>query len=603
MAALKALAFGPLPAGQARAAEAVGQDTASGTAVRGLPGGGGGGGGAVDLNAPEPMMPRASDRLAALASGSGGGGGSTFGELGGVGNIEDLPGAQPSGQPQVNFLSSLAGWLSGRTGGDTGDQENAPAASGPGETPDFAKAIQAFNAAVKAAKAGSTLAKGSGGGWTLSSAPGSVQGLGENAAATGYAPLTAKGLDQALGPSAGSSSSGLGAASAGAAGLSAILSLLAAGTGDQGVAKASQAVGLGPGALGVVGGGGGLGGVIGALPSLLGLFGNTHMDRGDLAFLQSAAQAEQIASLAAAATATGAVPYAAIAAQAINDAMGLANYLQGNQNLAQTALGSIPVVGSYATALYDQLNKPSAGYLRNKIAGSAGPKITGGLEQLAGQLDGVDLSQLSGAQIGSLVTALGSGLGAYYNPNTEMGAYLTGLREQMPAEYGTVTATRDTAQQNLLRSIALMQQQGASPADIGRLVDPAVVWDMANSDWVGVPGGAPNMGAVRQGLEGYQPAMSQEQAANFYGGPTWAALYGMYGPGTADIAKQYGITLPGLNYSALTPVAPTGGPAAPPDFNALYSQYVNAGYNTQDAAALASGRLGQALLYPGAGGG
>src|SRR5690242_13145377 len=125
MAALKALAFGPLPASQAQAAEAFGQDTASGTAVRGLPGGGGGGGGAVDLNAPEPMMPRASDRLAALASGSGGGGGSTFGELGGVGNIEDLPGAQPSGQPQVNFLSSLAGWLSGRTGGDTGDQENA----------------------------------------------------------------------------------------------------------------------------------------------------------------------------------------------------------------------------------------------------------------------------------------------------------------------------------------------------------------------------------------------------------------------------------------------------------------------------------------------
>ena len=173
----------------------------------------------------------------------------------------------------------------------------------------------------------------------------------------------------------------------------------------------------------------------------------------------------------------------------------------------------------------------------------------------------------------------------------------------MPAEYGTVTAARDTAQQNLLRSIALLQQQGASPADIGRLVDPATVWDMANSDFVGVGGGAPTMAAVRTGLEGYQPAMSQEQAANFYGGPTWAALYGMYGPGTADVAKQYGITLPGLNYSALTPVAPTGGPAAPPDFNALYSQYVNAGYNTQDAAALASGRLGQALLYPGAGGG
>lgn len=92
MAGLRALAFGPLPASQARAAESFGQDVSTGASPLGLPGGGGAGG-VADLNAPEPMTPRASDRLAALSSGGAGtGGASTFGELGGVGNIEDLPG-------------------------------------------------------------------------------------------------------------------------------------------------------------------------------------------------------------------------------------------------------------------------------------------------------------------------------------------------------------------------------------------------------------------------------------------------------------------------------------------------------------------------------
>ena len=86
-------------------------------------------------------------------------------------------------------------------------------------------------------------------------------------------------------------------------------------------------------------------------------------------------------------------------------------------------------------------------------------------------------------------------------------------------------------------------------------MNPDSVWDMYNTDWVGVQGGAPTMAALREGIDGYRPAGSKEQAANFYGGPTWAALYAQYGPQTENVARQYGIALPGLNYGALAPLA------------------------------------------------
>ena len=210
------------------------------------------------------------------------------------------------------------------------------------------------------------------------------------------------------------------------------------------------------------GGGGGLASVLGALPGIIQLFGNNKLSQGDLIALQSITQAGQVGALTASALASGSVPYAAIVAQAITDAMSLANYAEGNQNLTQTILGSIPVIGGYATALYNQLDKPSPGYIRNKIAGQYGEPVTQGLEGFANKLNGVDVSQLNSSQLSSLIPAIENQLGMFYNPNIGLSDYLTGLKEQMPDQYESVNKARDTVSGALLKSIAALQAQGAA---------------------------------------------------------------------------------------------------------------------------------------------
>jgi hypothetical protein len=248
--ALRSLAFGPLPRAQVQASQRLAMpSSSSGGAPRTAPPSLGDLGAATPSGGTEgfervdesfnPVFP---DLFAAHQGG----------------DVMDLPGAGGG----TDFTSEAVQELSGL---DKAPISQDTSGLGGGVQSDITKALQALQQGMKLGKSGKNLLDWLGTSGALSSlslAPSTVAGLGPNAAATGFAPLTAKGLGEATaGGAAGGTGSGLGAASSGGAALSALLSVLAQATGNPELAQAAKAASVATGGISLANTGAGLAGL------------------------------------------------------------------------------------------------------------------------------------------------------------------------------------------------------------------------------------------------------------------------------------------------------------------------------------------------------
>lgn len=252
----------------------------------------------------------------------------------------------------------------------------------------------------------------------LGLAPAMLDGLGSNALATGFAPLTAKGLGEALGGMGGAG----GSFSAGAFGLgSAGLGLLGQLTGDKGIAELGRTIGG-----------------IGQISTLVGPMAS------------AAAAGNAVAFQAAAAAAAAAAP-AAVVAAAIQMALTIAFGIQAGNPPAQIVLDTLSspdfIASSVISHVVDPMFHPSEAYQTfakraGETAGSEGRALNALAQGLPYVQSQQELANAIGAfrnMVGQRVGGYGEGAGPLDIPALpELGARTHGM-PTTPTNFGAIT--------------------------------------------------------------------------------------------------------------------------------------------------------------------
>lgn len=221
-------------------------------------------------------------------------------------------------------------------------------------------------------------------------------------------------------------------------------------------------------------------GIVNAIPGIIDMLGGGHAGPELRTITQPIADTAKLLaaqSMAAASAATGSIPYAAIVAQAISDAMSIYGVASGQQDLKSAVLGAIPFIGSYLQALEHQMDENPGGWATIGKAATqlgegayrSGTQANQLFDQVkqAGLTDPSALEQMLGIGANALFPFYESVQGPAAPINAGMWADRIGRSN--PDLNQAYQTTQTNLQNNLWDTILQLNKAGVSAQQLGQL--------------------------------------------------------------------------------------------------------------------------------------